>query len=45
MTDEYNNNSSNNINFVNLNKLNLEAEKAISDIYKKGKTNFYLNKN
>ena len=36
MNDEHFNNSTNNLNFANLNRLNLEADKAISEIYKKG---------
>jgi len=39
MIDDYNDivsNSPNNFNFANLNKLNTEAEKAFSEIYRKG---------
>lgn len=36
MSEEYMNNSNNNLNMANLNKLNLEAERAMNDIYKKG---------
>lgn len=43
MSGEFLNNSGNNLNIANLNKLNIEAEKAISDIYRKGKIIFIKN--
>ncbi len=36
MSEEYMNNSHNNLNLANLNKLSFEAERAMNDIYKKG---------
>jgi hypothetical protein len=40
MNEEYMNNSGNNLNIANLLKLNVEAEKAINNIYQRGK--FYF---
>lgn len=36
MSQEYMDNSNNNLNLANLNKLNLEADRAINDLYRKG---------
>jgi hypothetical protein len=36
MSEEFINNSANNLNLENLNQLNFEAERAINNMYKKG---------